>query len=268
VRYHELLVHPAMSLASKKKDILILGGGDGLALREIKRYSDINSITLVDLDPQMIEFAKTNKIISKLNQNSFQDVNILSFERYKKGVKSIYLSDDNNQTQWVAKVDVINIDADIFLNRLDKKYDVIIIDFPDPSTIELNKLYSKQFYMKLKYHLDDSGVVAIQSTSPYHAKEAFLCIGRTIQSAGLYTIPYHHNIPSFGQWGWYLVSKTKLNLKNIEQFKDTKYLTKELFLSSLVFGKGELDTSNKDINTIMNPKLYHIYKNNSWLNYF
>ena len=279
-RYHDQLVHPVMTLAKKHSNVLILGGGDGLAIRELKKYKDIDSITLVDLDPGMVKFAKSNKILSKLNKGAFNDARIeiaTNKNITSSKIKSIYSKGDKGKNEkWLAQVDVINIDADLFLHKFkEKTYDVVIIDFPDPSSIELAKLYSKQFFMKLKRVINDDAMIVIQSTSPYHAKEAYLCIGRTMEAARLKTIAFHDNIPSFGDWGWYLawnsdVSKNEMfaRINNIDSFQvDTSYITPDVFRKALIFGKGELYTDNTDINTLMNPKLLQIYTKNSWLNY-
>ncbi|MCK4709667.1 MAG: spermidine synthase, partial [Gammaproteobacteria bacterium] len=181
-RYHDFLVHPVMALASSAKNILILGGGDGLALREVLKYKKVDSVTLVDLDPEMIKLASENKYMRKLNKDAFNDARIVVQE--PEGIKSVnvkgvYLSngelDDKGQvkSEWVALVNVYSLDADQFVNTLHhQKWDAVIIDFPDPSSVELSKLYSKQFYRKLKRHLSENAFIAIQSTSPYHAKEA------------------------------------------------------------------------------------------------
>ena len=279
-RYHEQLVHPVMSLSPSHSNILVLGGGDGMVVRELKKYKDINSITLVDLDPGMVQFATNNPILSSINQNAFKDARVKVINSRALSsveVRDIYAAGDKKNTEkWVAQVDVINIDADLFLHKLKQKvFDVVIIDFPDPSSIELAKLYSKQFFMKLKRVLNPNAMIVIQATSPYHAKEAYLSIGRTMQAASFNTLPFHDNVPSFGDWGWYLAwdSKTpKTNiLKKINQLKvfeiETSYLTPDVFRKALIFGKNELKTSNTSINTLMNPTLFHIYTKNSWLDY-
>ena len=270
-RYHELLVHPPMSLVNKHENILVLGGGDGLAVREIKKYQTKN-ITLVDLDPHMTQLAKTNKILTKLNKNSLNDINITTpkLETLKK--TDLYLQDkDYKNINYITTLDIVNIDAFNFLQKIkDKKFDVVIIDLPDPNSIELSKLYTKEFYKNLQKHMNPNAILSVQSSSSYFAKEVFLGIGRTLEASGLKTIPYHHNIPSFGEWGFYLASKNNLVFNNINHIKfnvDTNYLSEKLFLASLEFGKDELKTNKKYINTLMNPKLYHEYSNNSWLNY-
>ena len=273
VRYHEFLVHPAMALLKKHKQILILGGGDGLAVRELKKYKDIDNITLIDLDKDMTKLARENPILRKLNQDSFLDARVtnIDIDFKSKGVRPIYQEEDNNRFMKIADISIINVDADKYISKIaGKKYDLVIIDLPDPNSIELNKLYTKEFYMKLKRVLTDDSLIVMQATSPFHAKEAFLCIGRTLRGAGLKITPYHYNIPSFGDWGWYLISLNdnyKKRLKDIHFSVQTKFITPELFYASLAFGKEELITKDNSINSLMEPKLFYIYNNNSWLKY-
>ena len=143
---------------------------------------------------------------------------------------------------------------------------------PDPSTPELAKLYSREFYQKINRHLSLNGIMVVQSTSPYLAKESFLCIGRTIESAGFSTLPCHENVPSFGDWGWYLAwhpsiktQKVMDRITTLEFSVDTRFLTPELFRSQMTFGRGLLKTKRKEINTILYPVLLTIYNHESWL---
>jgi len=282
-RYHDLLVHPVMSIANKPEHALILGGGDGLALRELLKYKNLKSITLVDLDPDMIKLASENPHLRKLNEDAFQDArlhvrppgNVNSVN-----VKGVYLESEDsltkkNQSEWVATVDVYSIDADQFIRtKNDQRWDVVIIDFPDPSSVELSKLYSKQFYRKLRSHLSSNAFVSIQSTSPYHSKESFLAIGNTLKSAGFNILPYRQNIPSFGDWGFYLAWSSasgesekaiKNKLKTIKTFSvNTDYVTPELMLAAFAFGKGELTSKTNCVNTVMFPCLLTNYTNYGW----
>jgi spermidine synthase len=149
----------------------------------------------------------------------------------------------------------------------------VLIDFPDPSSIELSKLYSKQFYLKLAKNLKKDALIAIQSTSPYHAKEAFLTIGNTLRAAGFKALPYRQNVPSFGDWGFYLAWKTedsqeemKEKIRELSQFNvNTSFITTELLTASLAFGKGELESSTHCVNSIMRPCLVQQYTDHSWL---
>lgn len=281
-RYHDLLVHPVMTLSPNIKHVLILGGGDGLALREVLKYQGVESITLVDLDPEMVKIASKNDYLRKLNNDAFKDARL--FVQDAEGIESVnvkglYMETNNAtkegiaDTQWVASLHIYNIDADLFIKKqANKLWDVVIIDFPDPSSVELSKLYSKQFYRHLKQHMSPYAYVAIQSTSPYHAKEAFLTIGHTLEAAGLSSLPYRQNVPSFGDWGYYLAWKNpstpdtvKATLANLTEFPvSTDFITPELMMASFAFGKGELTSESHCINTIMQPCLVTQYLDYSW----
>ncbi len=280
-RYHDLLVHPIMSLA-KPEHVLILGGGDGLALREVLKYPDIESVTLVDLDPEMVKLAATNKYLRRINDNAFDDARLKVQSAgglIDVSIRSLYLDtgetdqQENPVMQRVASVTVYNIDADQFIKKQSHTlWDAIIIDFPDPSSIELGKLYSKEFYTHLKKHLSPTGFVSIQSTSPYHAKEVFLSIALTLESTGLKTLPFRQNIPSFGDWGFHLAwnglwskDEIKKKIKLVDGFEvKTDFITADLMRASFAFGKGELESEKHCINTLMSPCLLTQYLDYSW----
>lgn len=283
-RYHESLVHPAMGLAKTREQILILGGGDGCALREVLKYPEVQEVMLVDLDPAMTELSATHPLLTRINQNAFQDARLTTLPG--KGVtqgpdRQIYMRTDEHRspyplspapTQRLANVKVMNIDADKFLEKIPGYWDVILVDMPDPSTPELAKLYSQEFYTKVKHHLSLNGIMVVQATSPYLAKESFLCIGRTLEASGFNVLPFHENIPSFGDWGWYLAwdpaiqrNKIQDRIQTLSFPVDTRFLTPEVFRSQLVFGKGQLDTLKKEINTLLHPILLTIYNHESWL---
>lgn len=273
--YHEHLVHPAMQIAARRNKVLILGGGDGLALREVLKYDDVETVTLVDLDPMMTQLARDNEHFKRLNHDSLASTRLIDTPNealYDTGEATISITKptdfDPNKTDIVATVSILNIDAAAYVAQAPEKYDVIIIDFPDPNAVELAKLYSQHFYGFIRQKLAANGIFVQQSTSPYHAKEAYLCIGRTIQSAGLAAIPYHDNVPSFGEWGWWIggrddrLNKTTLKrsfaeINNLTHL--TRYLTPELTRASLHFGKDQLETNETAVNTITNPCIYNYY---------
>lgn len=275
--YHDHLIHPMMKLVSDRKgkeeiNVLLIGAGDGMAARELQKYENVK-ISLVDLDRKMIELARTNPIMRELNSGSFDNVRFLETDAFSAG-GTLNLVDDKNNTY--DAVDVLNIDAEKFFRSLAKReWDAIIVDLPDPSSPELVKLYTKQFFFALKRVLTDDGLFVVQSTSPYHAKESYLCIGRTIEAAGLKTLPFHANVPSFGDWGFYIGWKNndtkedvKKQLITIEKFDvPTDHITPDVVRASLVFGKGWLETNDTRINEILHPILLDIYLNNSWLTY-
>ena len=289
--YHESLVHPIfliikqLSTSSFPKRILIMGGGDGLAVREILKHP-INKIDLVDIDPQMTTLAKTNTYLSNLNQGSLTDTKIQTISLSKRNEQSrqkkqldVYYPDRTQIPYKTGKskisVTLYHIDAFLFAHEDIGEYDLIFLDFPDPNHQELSKLYSSEFYKNIKKKLAPNGFLIQQSSSPTLTKEVFLCIGRTLQSAGLEVIPYNVNVPSFGQWGWYLaynkktfyplLSKEKI-LKEVQKIKISKQLNEKLkYLNTdslqklFLFGKSQLFTTQKDINTLYNHKVYQYY---------
>lgn len=183
-RYHEALVHPGLAAVANPRRVLVLGGGDGLAAREILRDSRVESVILVDLDPLMTELFRDHDELSKLNQRSLRS----------------------------DKLTVVNADAFIWLEGNREAFDFIVIDFPDPRNYSLGKLYTTTFYRRLEPHLAADGVVAIQSTSPLFARRAFWCITETIESVGFAVRPYHAAVPSFGEWGFVLAARHPITL--------------------------------------------------------
>ena len=278
--YHEYLVHPAMHLAPRKKNILILGGGDGLALREVLKYPQVKKVTLIDIDPVMTELASKNKIFLKLNKGSLSNKKVQSIYPPKDSFSEIkkipvYLQNravkinGEKKGDIVTYVEVFNIDAQQFLENVPGYYDVIIIDFPDPNSVNLAKLYSKSFYSQVKRRLQPTGIIVQQSTSPYLAKEAFLCIGRTWQQAEFAVVPVHANVPSFGEWGWWLggdqsyysEEKIKERLRAIIELEvNTSFIYPQLMEKSLLFGKNMLKSKYSDYNTILNNTVYEYYE--------
>ena len=281
-RYHEPMVHPAMNIVPVHSRVLILGGGDGCVLREVLKYKTVKEVLLVDLDPEMTRLAQTHPVLRKINQDAFKDSRMMTLtgQGISAGIdKNLYMeTHEKNRKRAsdtptkIASVQYMNVDADRFLSQVSGSFDVILVDMPDPSTPELTKLYSREFYKKIKLHLSQHGVMVVQATSPYLAKESFLCIGRTIESAGFSSRPYHENVPSFGDWGWFLawhadVSADKID-ERIQQIHfpvETRFITPEVFKSELVFGKHALDSTNKEINTLLHPTLLTLYNHESWL---
>jgi spermidine synthase len=177
-RYHEALVHPAFAAARSGRRVAVLGGGDGLAVREILKHPDVESVTLVDLDPAMTALARTNPLFLALNGNSLGS----------------------------PKVRVVNDDAMVWIDKATDLFDVVIVDFPDPNSYAVGKLYTSRFYALLKRRLDPDGVVSVQSTSPLFARRSFWIVDATLRAAGFTTKAYHVAVPSFGEWGFVLAA--------------------------------------------------------------
>ena len=177
-RYHEALVHPAMAAFGAPRNVAVLGGGDGMAAREILKYPSVEKITLVELDPHMTGlFAKT-PALARLNQGALNS----------------------------NKVQVVNADAFQWLGQGEEMFDIIVVDFPDPTNFSIGKLYTTSFYALLAQRLSASGFAVIQTTSPLVARKSFWTVVATIESVGLQATPYHANVPSFGEWGYVIAS--------------------------------------------------------------
>jgi len=198
-RYHEALVHPALSLRPDAKRVLVLGGGDGLAVRELLRYPGIEQIVLVDLDPEMVKAARENPLMRSLNQGAIDS----------------------------PKLQVVNDDAYVWLNEQRGPFDAAIVDFPDPNNFSLGKLYTTRFYKMLRRSLSPGAPVVVQSTSPLMARASFWCVVRTMEKVGFYTQPFHAFVPSFGEWGYVLALDRPFEPPQKLQVGGLRYLTDE-----------------------------------------
>ncbi len=227
-RYHEALVHIPMAYAKNQENILILGGGDGLAARELLKYPD-TKITLVDLDSQMTDLCSEHPHISQLNEGAL----------------------DNE------RVTILNMEAYEYLENCEEKYDVILVDLPDPNNESLSKLYTNVFYRLCKQHLAEGGILNVQSTSPYYAADAFWCINQTIKSELTDVIPYHLQVPAFGDWGFNMAADMPLEQQH-QLLQDTNYLTQDNLPSLFMFGKDEI-SEKVSINQLTKPVLIQYY---------
>jgi len=223
----------------------------------------------------MTDLAKQNHYFTTLNENSLQNSKLTVLKNHAlipDGQERLRVPNQKQpytgKAGEVATVNIINLDAALFVEHISGLYDIIIIDFPDPNTPELAKLYSKKFYSHILKKLSATGVMVQQASSPVYAKEAFLCIGRSMKDAGLTVIPFHDNVPSFGEWGWWIGGKKEMiseenlrkKLASIEALEAaTRYLTPTLIRASLQFGKDQLSTNQTDINTIMTNRVYDYY---------
>jgi len=247
-KYHEPLVHPAMTIAHGRDRVLILGGGDGLALREVLKHEGVTSVTLVDMDPVMTGIASTHPLLVEINRGSMKN----------------------------GKVEIVNQDASEFLKNDSNLYSIVIIDLPDPDSIDLMHVYSENFYRLLKHHLRKGGIMVTQAGSPYFSRKAFLCILKTIKTSGFTTLAYHNQIPTMGEWGWVLGAKdSDIDEDRLRELAmqlrfdaiDTRFLNRDAMISMVHFGKGILDTGQIDqiqVNTELNPVLYRYYHSGTW----
>lgn len=236
-RYHEALVHPALSSAPSRNRVLVLGGGDGLAVREILRYPDVRSVTLVDLDPAMTEMALGFDPVVRLNRNSLRD----------------------------RRVTVVNDDAMVWLTRASDRFDAVIVDFPDPNHFSLGKLYTTRFYALLKTRLNTGAVVVVQSTSPLAARQSFWCVATTMEAAGFRTRPYHASVPSFGEWGYVLATLDAP--RSFERLPTgLRYLSDEMLPTLFVF-PPDMARVETAVNRLNNQVLVQYY-DREWRRYY
>jgi spermidine synthase len=177
-RYHEALVHPALARVAAPRNVLILGGGDGLAAREVLRHAGVRRVTLVDLDPAMTRLFSQSPMLAALNRGALTD----------------------------PRVRVINADGFRWAREATGRYDAIVVDLPDPVDFSIGKLYTDSFYRQVRRLLATGGVAVVQSTSPLVAPNAFWTVATTLEAAGLTIRPYHAYVPSFGEWGFILAA--------------------------------------------------------------
>lgn len=230
-RYHEALVHPAMAWGdSKPESVLLLGGGDGLAVRELLKYPSVQHIDLVDLDPAMTDLGRDFAPLVQLNGASMQSP--------------------------VLKVH--NGDAFNFVRKTKQRYDRVIIDFPDPHNEALSKLYSIEFYAMVRQIMTDDGVLVTQSSSPFFSPHTFGTVSKTLGEVFPGVVGYQVPIPSFGVWGYNLASiQPEFTLGNLP--KNLRFITPEVFAAATIFPDDLKPTRKIEINTIFNPTIYSEY---------
>ncbi|HEU5297579.1 MAG TPA: polyamine aminopropyltransferase [Burkholderiaceae bacterium] len=178
-RYHEALVHPALAAQGAPRKVLVLGGGDGMAVREVLKHPGVERVVLVELDPHIVALFRDHELLSQLNGGALRS----------------------------PKVHIVQADAFTWLDGNDEMFDAIVIDFPDPTNFSLGKLYTTTFYERVDRHLAAGGFAVVQTTSPLLARRSFWTVVATVEAVGLTATPYHAHVPSFGEWGFVLMSR-------------------------------------------------------------
>ena len=233
-RYHETLVHSALGFEGPRENILVLGGGDGLAVREILKYEGVKHIDLVDLDPAMTDLGADFPPLVKLNEASLAD----------------------------PRVKTYNMDAFVFIKEDGLRYDRVIIDMPDPHNEAISKLYSVEFYAMIARRMTEEGVLISQASSPYFARSAFWCVGTTLADIFPETQALQVTTPSFGVWGFQMAAKTNGRFAspvNVENVK-TRFWSPEVMAAAKVFGKDIGPLKLGDVsNSIFEPVIYQLY---------
>ncbi len=229
-RYHEALVHPALARLPAARRVLVLGGGDGLAIREILRYPQIEKIVLVELDPAMTELFSKQHLLAGVNDNA-----LLS-----------------------PKVEIFNADAFTWLDQCTEHFDLVVADFPDPSNFSLGKLYTTTFFHRVRKVLGPEGTFVVQCTSPWVARKSFWCIERTLQAAGLQTEPYHTYVPSFGEWGFIIANRAPLDVK--PQFPAGLRYVSEASFATLFQFPPDMQRLDVEVNRLNNQALVRYFE--------
>jgi spermidine synthase len=229
-RYHEALVHPAMAAHGAPRKVAVLGGGDGMALREILKYPSVEQVTLVELDPAMTDLFTRHQQLAALNGHALTS----------------------------PKVKVVNTDAFQWLESGGEVFDVVVVDFPDPTNFNIGKLYTLSFYQLLEKRLSASGYAVIQTTSPLVARQSFWTVVQTIEAAGLRATPYHANVPSFGEWGFVVASHRPWHLPT-ELPAGLRYLTPHT-LPLLFDFPSDMARVPAEVNRLSNQVLVHTYE--------
>ncbi len=235
-RYHEALVHPGLASIKDARRVLILGGGDGLALREVLRYPSVDEVVLVDLDRAVTDLASRHPILRDLNQESLAS----------------------------SKLKLVHEDAFQWLRTATEPFDFIIIDFPDPSSFTIGKLYSTRFYELVKRALKNDGQMVVQSTSPFYAKQSYWTIVNTLNAVGFQTSPYHVYVPSFGEWGFVLAGYKAHQMPEVLP-RDLKFLSPDLLQPMFQF-PPDMQATVQAINRLDNQILVRTFEE-EWTRY-
>ena len=230
-RYHEALTHIPIGMQDKTETVLVLGGGEALAIRELNKHSDIKKIVVVDIDPAIFELAQKNVYMKQMCENSLSD----------------------------PRVEMVPMDASVYLQQNKEKFDLIIGDLPDPATESVARLYSKEFFRLIQNRLNPKGIFCTQATGTYHSNHAFWCIHETLQASGFtHVLPYHAYVPSFGDWGFIAASHSALDVSKIDFPVPTKFLESGL-LSKLLYFPKDLLLDEVGVNTLDKPILLEYY---------
>ena len=233
-RYHESLVHP--TLTSDRSHVLILGGGDGLAAREVLRHADVEHVTLVELDPQVVELSRHNPRLRSLNEGALDD----------------------------ARLEVVEADAFSWLRETPGRFDAVIVDMPDPDDTATAKLYSVEFYELIGAALGPDGTVTTQAGSPFFAPEAFWSIDAGLRAAGFLTVPYHVEVPSFGNWGFVAASRDRRPRLDVDPAvaPSLRFLDRPTLSAATVFPRDQMAPDVRP-STLLDPAIL-TYTERGW----
>jgi spermidine synthase len=245
-RYHEALVHPAVSGADGggAGEVLILGGGDCLAAREVLRHQEVEAVTMIELDPRVVGMMRSVPELLALTGGACDD----------------------------ERLTIVTDDAFAWVDRRagdpDRRhYDAVIIDFPDPDAPALGRLYSVELYGRMASLLRPDGLMVVQCGSPFFAPEAYWTCAATLEAAGWTTLPYHVDVPSFGDWGFHLAARGREVEVELEPLPDARFLDPDVFAAAQVF-PPDTSRANFDVepSTILDPTIVAAAQG-AWIGY-
>ena len=231
-RYHEALVHPLLAAVRHPEQVLVVGGGDGLAVREVLKDRRVLGVTLVDIDPAMTALARGFAPIVALNRGALAD----------------------------PRVRVVNDDGYRFLLHDARSYDAVVLDLPDPRTEAIARLYSREFYTRLLTRLRPDGVLVTQASSPYFTREAFWSIDATLRASGLQTRPYRLYVPSFGEWGFVMASRRPIDWAGLHLTLPRRWLTRAILDDAAMFDADTAPTADAPVSTFESPAAWRLYR--------
>ena len=245
-RYHESLVHPAMTRAPRIAHVAIFGGGDGMAVREVLRYPGVERVTLVDLDPAVTALFQGDAAMAALNGGALSD----------------------------PRVEIVNADAWEYLKGGPAPFDVAILDLPDPKNLAISKLYSRAFYADLTRAMPAGGVLVTQATSPVFARRAYWTIAATLEAtanpyaeaATLQVRPYHAYVPSFGAWG-FVMAGGRLSQAPLRDLPDGLRFFADGEPAGLFAFPPDMARETLDPNTVFDHPLPRLYEE-GWSRWF
>lgn len=229
--YAETLVHIPMVAARKREKVLIIGGGGGITTREALCYSEVQQITTVDIDAEMVNLGKYLDKLIEFNNNSLNH----------------------------SKVQTIVEDGRAFVENNRAKWDVIIVDIPEPNEQRsgLSRLFSEEFFSLLKERMEPDGAISIACSASSYMPEYFWSIQATLKKAGFHVLPYHYDfiVESGEDWGFCLATQSPVAAGDIKMLVSTRYLTperlKDMFHMPFYFAnvqnKGSIQTDQNQI---------------------
>jgi spermidine synthase len=208
--YHEALVQPAMIAHPNPETIFIAGGGEGATLRETLRHKTVKRAVMVEIDDQVT--ALSRKYLPNHSHGAFED----------------------------SRTQLHHVDARNFLEKSKDKFDIIIIDLPDP--IEEGPaylLYTQEFYRMVGERLTKDGLMSVQagSASPTELLN-FTAVNNTLKSVFPIVVQCATYVPCFGSpWGFCLASRKHnpclLSLKEVDERIAARSLTGLRFYDGL-----------------------------------